>query len=416
MKKFNELLLKIKANYNLIKLFNEIRKNGPIRKSRAGLNLPVSKPTRYALMKELLDENIVVETITTQDGKHRRTTVIDVIIDHFYSLGIDIHMEGIDLKLMNLKSNIKEHLFIPNEIDRKKNISKDSRSVIIERIQNGLKKIIDDSEVNPEDIIAFGISDAGMIDSKERVSIFNPYIPEWVDVPIGNIINRIIQVPVFLMRDSNLMAIAEIRSLGLKKINDLLCISLRQGIGLGIFINGQLYIGQTGNAGEWSQTNVFTAQKKDCGPGQKGGLDILLGLKSIMNLCSEMLNSREGNKLFERVGRVEDLSAKIVFQEYENGNEKIVSALNRYIETLGNQMANLVCIFDTGHFILAGKFVYCGEHFIQQLTNNVKGHLHSIPYQNIKIIKGKLGVKAASWGAAYMAQEMLFNPKQQILS
>ncbi|MCK4815269.1 hypothetical protein KA005_05830, partial [bacterium] len=60
MKQFNALLLKIKANPNLIKLFNEIRKNGPIRKSRAGLDLHVSKPTRYSLMKELIDENIVV--------------------------------------------------------------------------------------------------------------------------------------------------------------------------------------------------------------------------------------------------------------------------------------------------------------------------------------------------------------------
>ena len=57
MKKFNELLQTIKANPNLIKLFNEIRKDGPIRKSMVGLDLHVSKPTRYSLMKELIDEN-----------------------------------------------------------------------------------------------------------------------------------------------------------------------------------------------------------------------------------------------------------------------------------------------------------------------------------------------------------------------
>lgn len=401
MKQFNELLLKIKANPNLIKLFNEIRKNGPIRKSRAGLDLHVSKPTRYSLMKELIDENIVVERVTTQGGTHRRTSVIDVKNNHFYSLGIDIHMEGIDLKLMDLKHNVKEHLFFPNEIDRKKCVSRDSRSVVIERIQSGINKIIDSSSVDPEEIIAFGISDSGMIDSSDGVSILNPYIPEWVDVPIANILTRIMQVPVYLMMDSNLMAIAEIRSLGLKDVNDLLCISLRQGIGLGIFINGQLYIGQTGNAGVWSRTNVFTHPKKDYAAGKKGDLDILLGLNSIMDICS---------------AGTEDLSVKTVFQEYENGNEKIITALNKYIESLGMQMANLVSIFDTGHFILAGKFINCGEQFVQQLTNNVKAHLYNNPYRDINIIKGKLGAKAACWGAAYMAQEMLFNPKQQILS
>ena len=125
-----------------------------------------------------------------------------------------------------------------------------------------------------------------MIDIRDGVSILNPYILEWVDVPIGNILTRIIQVPVYLMRDSNLMAIAEIRSLGLRDVNDLLCISLRQGIGLGIFVNGQIYTGETGNAGEWSQINILSVQKKDYAADQKGGLDTLLGLNSIMDLCS----------------------------------------------------------------------------------------------------------------------------------
>lgn len=401
MKKPGELLTKIKENHNLNKLFSEIRKNGPIRKSRAGLDLYVSKPTRYALMKELIDENIAVERVTTQGGIHRRTSVIDVKSNHFYSLGLDIHMEGIELNIMDLKCIVKEQLFIPNEVDRKKSISKNSRGVVIERIQSGVKKIIDSSGVDPEEIIAFGISDSGMIDRRDGVSIFNPYILEWVDVPIGNILTRIIQVPVYLMRDSNLMAIAEIRSLGLRDVNDLLCISLRQGIGLGIFINGQIYTGETGNAGEWSQINILSVQKKDYAADQKGGLDTLLGLNSIMDLCS---------------GITGDSSAKIVFQEYENGNEKIITALNKYIKTLGIQMANLVYIFDTGHFILTGKFIYCGEKFIRQLANVVRAHLHSIQYRDIKIIKGRLGVKAACWGAAYMAQEMLFNPKQQIFS
>lgn len=401
MKKSGELLIKIKENRNLNKLFNEIRKNGPIRKSRAGLNLHISKPTRYALMKELIDENIVVERVTTQGGTHRRTSVIDVISNHYFTIGLDIHMEGIDLKIMDLKHNVKKHLFFANEIDIKKCISKDSRGVVIERIQSGIKKIIGNSGVDPEEIIAFGISDAGMIDSREGISILNPYIPEWVDVPIGNILARIIQVPVYLMRDSNLMAIAEIRSLGLKDVNDLLCISLRQGIGLGIFINGQLYTGETGNAGEWSQINILSVQKKDYAADQKGGLDTLLGLNSIMDPCSE---------------GTEDLSVKTLFPEYESGNEKIVTELNKYIKSLGVQMANLVYIFDTGHFILTGKFTNCGEKFIQQLTNNVKDHLNNIQYRDIKIIKGRLGIKAACWGAAYMAQEMLFNPKQQILS
>ena len=106
----------------------------------------------------------------------------------------------------------------------------------------------------------------------------------------------------------------------------------------------------------------------------------------------------------------------IVFEKYETGNEKIVAGLNKYIKILSIQMANLVNIFDTGHFILAGIFIYCGDKFIQQLTNDVRTHLYNNPYRDINILKGNLGAKAACWGAAYMAQEMLFNPKQQILS
>jgi predicted NBD/HSP70 family sugar kinase len=405
MDNFNKILDKFASNPYLNTLFYEIRENGPVKKSTVGETLPVSKPTRYSLIKELIEVGIIVEKPLSQNGESRRSSLVDVVDDKFFSIGLDIHMEGIDFVLMDINTNVKSHIHFDNIIDSETNMCKETKSILVDRIQTGLEKIITKSGVQRENIISMGISDAGSIDSREGISVSNPFIPDWTDVPIRNIVNRIIQVPVFLIHDANLMTLAEINELNLKNGRDLICITLRRGIGLGIFINNQIYIGQSGNAGEISQIHIPNFDKQGAKI-EKHDIDSILGFKSLMKLSSGLSNS---NTSKESV-------LKPLFKAYEAGDNNIVPELNNYIELLGNRIANLVLILDTGNLILAGRFIDCGERFIHQLSETIKKYLPFYRHQLVKITTGKLGLKAASLGAAHIAQEMLFNPNQQTLA
>jgi predicted NBD/HSP70 family sugar kinase len=400
MQDFKLFLEKINTNQHLKSLFNEIRISGPIYKSKLGLTLPISKPTRYELINSLIQSGMVAEAPSTG----RRNPMIDVIKGRYYSFGIDIHMDGTRIVLMDLKSNIECELFLPNKMNEKRTKSVDNKEDVLTRLLSGIADIIQENNLTPANVISCGISDAGMIDRKDGISINYPGIPNWTDVPIRSIINRLIQVPVFLFRDSNTMAISEMRALDLVDIHDMLCISLRRGIAFGTFINGQLYSGETGNAGLWGFTHYSDkADKSD----ENKNLDSLLGFESFATSFRKIIelkmNSEPSNTFYD-----DDAVLKYLFDAYEKKNKEVFAKMEKYINNLAYYMANLDYIFDIGHFILTGRFVLCGDTFILRLTECLKETLPSFRHKNIKISKGRLGLKAASSGAAYRAQDMLF--------
>ncbi len=414
MTRFDEFIKDMRKNPHLASLFNEIRKHGPIQKSKAGLDIPVSKPTRYAMMDELIDKQMLTQRVTSQKGKHRRSGVVQVVANRYYSLGVDIHVSGIEVVLLDLDTTVRSRFFAPNRVDAERGISNDSRREILDRVENGIRRVMKDFGVDSDHIIAVGISDAGIIDAHERVSVANLYIPDWTDVPIGNILSRLVSAPTYLLRDVNAMALAEIRALGLQNLPNALCIALRHGVGMGVLIHGQLYTGQTGNAGEWSIMNVFDAGEE--GRPQRTDLDSLLGMKPI-RMLGEMIaaptaiSSSAGND-GDRCSRHNDRIAKNVFEVYEKNDSRISAGMDRYIDALGSHIANLVYIFDIDHFIMTGRYVFCGDRFYNRLDAQIRRHLRS--YQGISLVRGKLGADAAALGAAHMAQEAVINPGGEI--
>ena len=404
---------RILSNTNLRSVFYHIREKGPLKKSEVGLNLPLSKPTRYSLIKELRDGGFLAEQ-NDSEGKKRRSEV-DIKGDLFYSIGVDLHLSGVDFLLMNAKAEVIAHFRISNTVDAHKNVSLDDRDTIIERIKTGIQKIFTQNNLSNEDILSIGISDYGTIDAKEGISVLAPHIPGWVDVPIRSIIQRIIPVPIYFGRDANLMAIGEIKALNLSDFDDLLCISMRRGIGLGIFINGKLYTGHTGNAGEWSHMKI-SKNGKPCECGRTGCIDTVMSYSALMEKINQLYSSHSSTALHEVVKNGENVSLGAVFQAYEMGDEKVHNLLRSYIATLGDQIANLYYLFDPSICIITGHYSSCGDRFLSDLETQIRSNIPGHIPKTIKLLRGKLGMKSASWGAAYMAQEMLISPDHTNIS
>lgn len=410
--RLNELA-KVLSNTNLRSVYHDIRAKGPVKKSEVGLSLSLSKPTRYSLIKELQDSGLLLENGDTE-GKKRRSEV-DILEDTFYSIGVDIHLSGVDFLLMNAKTTAVAHFQVPNRIDLNRNVTIDERDTIVERIKEGIQRILTEYQLSAENILSIGVSDYGTIDTNEGISVLAPHIPGWVDVPIRSIIQRIVPVPVYLGRDANLMAIGEIKALDLPDFDDLLCISMRRGIGLGIFIDGKLYTGHTGNAGEWSHVTI-TDNGKTCECGRSGCVDTVLSYSALR----QSINKNYGKQTHKNAPGAEEGSEKIsltdVFEAYEQGDKTATGLLKPYIETLGDQIANLYYLFDPSVCILTGYYAFCGDRFLADLQQKIRSTIPEHIPKTVRLLRGSLGMKSASWGAAFMAQEMLLSPDQTNIS
>ena len=177
----------------------------------------------------------------------------------------------------------------------------------------------------------------------------------------------------------------------------LICISLRHGIAVGTFINGQIYLGESGNAGLWGLSRAHLSHARPL-PNHHDELDRVLGINALKQVFTQV---------YGRSGSNEEVVTS-VFAAYESGEETVVQALDEYIVDLGSHIAELGYLFDISQFILTGYFVHCGEGFLRALTRVTREHLSTFRKHHVRIQKGMMGSEAAAWGAAYLIQEHLF--------
>ena len=399
----------MRNNYNLSALFSEIRSKGPLPKSKSGTKLGVSKPTRYTLINTLIESGLIVEQPSGNSEKSGRSSLLVVRENLFHTIGVDIHLAGTGIVLMDQKTALKDSAFLPNRIDTAKNVSLDGRDDILQRIRNGIADMLDRNSLSTDDLLSIGISDFGMVNANEGISLYTPHIPGWSEVPLRSIIQRYFAVPVYLGRDANLMTIAEINAADLAHYEDLLCISLRRGVGFGIFINGELFTGASGNAGELSHTTV-SGNGNRCVCGKTGCLDTEIGYSALMQRMSEFYRSNTDTALHTLVENESDLTIEVLFEAYEKDNGQIKPLLAFFVETLSREIANLLYLFDPYLLILSGHFAQCGERFLGDLKAQTESYFPEQLHRKIRIERGVLGTRAAVWGAAFMAQEMILHP------
>ena len=423
MKSVAQLVEKLRSNETLRIVFDAIRKDGPLTRAKLSERVSVSKPTCYGLIDELVKTGAVSEEIVGSGGR-RLSPTIRSAQDLCSSIGLDIHMEGIHALMMDSSLRIRAETFLPNTFDPDRLICTDSRDALIARIEEALHRVrvaVASEEAPPA---AVCVSASGTIDDREGVYISNPYIPSLHDIPVRSMIRRILPVPVFLARGSNLVTLSEIRHLGPEAAPNLICLSLKRGVGLGIVTGGRLYTGDTGNAGRLSATRMagWIPGSADTPkpPLADPTVDSLLGLSAILAPLREspdvLRDEARGQAGHGIAGPTDggipegkaDWELRGLLDRYEEGDCRVADGLRTYADRLAAVIADLSLILDVRQVLLAGRYVYCGPRFIEDIRGLVAGRLPRESRQSLDVRKGSLGLRAYTWGAAYMAQELLF--------
>ena len=157
-------------------------------------------------------------------------------------------------------------------------------------------------------IDAIGISCGGPLDSEKGVIMSPPNLPGWDDVKIVERINNHYNVPVTLQNDANACAVAEWKFGSGKGYKNVVFLTFGSGLGAGLILDGRLYIGTNGNAGEVG--HIRLAPDGPEGFGKKGSFEGFCSGNGIAKLGKMMINSEE------------KLTAKSIAEAADKGDEK----------------------------------------------------------------------------------------------
>jgi glucokinase len=204
--------------------------------------------------------------------------------------------------------------------------------------------------------------------------------------------------PVFLENDANAAAIGEMWLGAARGCRDVVSVTLGTGVGGGVILDGKLWRGAHGSAGEIGHTTVDPFAGVKCKCGNTGCLELFASATAIVRM------TREGLSLFpETVLINEQLTAETIYDAGRNGDELARAVFKRFGLYLGIGLANLINLIDPQIIVITGGVVNGWDLFADEMYRQVGERAFRGTAQRVKIARAECGDNAGLLGAARLA-------------
>ena len=274
---------------------------------------------------------------------------------------------------------------------------------VINRILSTVDSFLNLRNMSVRQLNAISIAAAGVIDMEKGIITRSPNLPGWIDIPLRSIVKEKFQVDTFLINDANAAVLGEYQFGAGKGLSNLILITLGTGIGGGIIINGRLYFGASGGAGEIGHMTIDVNGPR-CSCGNTGCLEMFASGTAIAREAIRRINDGEKSSLTSVVkGKIKNITAEKVEKVAREGDYLASDVIARAASYLGAGMVNLVNIFNPEMIIIGGGMSEMGELLLDPIRHAVRERAFHLSAQAVRIVPAQLGSDAGVSGAAVFA-------------
>lgn len=370
--------------------------NGPLSNSELAKLIKLSTPKINSLLVELIEDNLVQELGRGDSSGGRRPNIYGLVEDGFYVVGITINVTRTIISIFN--SNNQEvsgpHYFP---------IKMQSDIKIFEQVNEKLEEVVKQSNIAPNKILVAGIELPGLINQKEGIN--KTYFPD-----VKNLfpeLKKIFGIPVFFNHDSKVRTFAE-QHFGLAKgKQNVLMLQADWGLGMGIIVNGKLYAGKSGFAGEFGHLPLADNGVL-CVCGKQGCLETIVSATAIARQAREGIEKGNSSLISELVNNdLEKIDISIVIQAANSGDQFAISLFSEVGKWLGRGMAYLIQIFNPELIIIGGQVAVAKQFILAPIQQAINTFSNRDISNETEIQFSELGSKAGTMGAAAYALERI---------
>jgi glucokinase len=256
---------------------------------------------------------------------------------------------------------------------------------------------------------AVGVGAAGFVDASRSTVLFSPHL-SWRREPLKAALLDRLGVPVVIDNDANLTAWAEYRFGAGQRFRQVLCITMGTGIGGALLVDGKLFRGGQGMAGEFGHMQVVP-QGRRCECGNRGCWEQYASGNALVRDARELIlsGSPVAHTLREMAGaQAERLSGPLVTEAARAGDPIAVDLLHEAGEWLGVGLANLSSAFDPECIIIGGGVSEAGDLLLAPAREALVRRLPGRGFRDEpEVVAAELGPSAGFIGAADMARTVL---------
>ena len=369
--------------------------------SRADLAVAtgLNKTTVSNLVDELAATGFVREVGRNVSAGGRPGVLLELNPDAGWIIGAEIAVDHLSLVLTDLRAGVvwREDCEAdqPTELDS-----------VLGALVRMLRQATEHAERRGQRIFGVGVSLPGLVDVPRGRLMFEPNTG-WRDVPLGEMLAQHVSFPVFLDNDANAAALAE-RYYGVARdVDNFIYIVANIGLGAGLVIDGELFQGATGFAGEAGHMTIDPAGPA-CRCGNRGCWERMASVRALIERLQLALKAGESSIIMEGV----PITLPMILQAAAAGDAVTLRALHETGVYLGIGIANLVNSFDPRLVAFGGSLSLAGEYLLpvarQVVAERAMPELQEATTLELSVFRDSACVMGA---AALVLHDLLSRPR-----
>ena len=310
---------------------------------------------------------------------------------------------GIDLGGTNLKSGVISDDGTIQNLTYQPAESLKGPKQVIKNLQQAIDRQL--STAGGDDILGIGIGAAGQVDFGRGVVYDPPNFPGWHEEPLAELVGDRFGLPTFVDNDANVAALAEKAFGAGRNFQHFILVTLGTGVGSGLVLNGKLYRGAVGAAGEFGHTTIqFDGPVCLCG--NRGCIERYVGARWIVERTVEFLPMYPDSPLNE-TWQHGGLTPKEIADAANAGDLLGLRIMEEVGNFLGIALASVLNLLNLELVIIGGGISKAGKVLFDPIIRSIHEHAMSVPASVVQVKPAEMGEHAGVIGAGQLVFESL---------
>ena len=376
-------------------LLRLLRDGGPVSRTALGEAVELSR-TKLAVELDRLTEIGLVESYGPAASRGGRRSSIVGLAHSLRFLGIDIGATSVDVAVTDGRLTVLEQVAEPVDVRH----GPDAVLAIVLDLVGKLR-----ATGNVVDLYGAGVGVPGPVSFRDGVPVAPPIMPGWDQFPVRSVLSQHLGCPVLLDNDVNIMALGEMHAGLARTVDDLLFVKVGTGVGCGIVVDGRVYRGANGSAGDIGHIRIDD-DGPVCNCGNVGCLEAYFSGAALARSATAMATSGRSDQLAERLAAAGTLTAADVAVAAAAGDPVALDLVREGGQRLGQLLAGLVNFFNPGMVVLGGEVsAGLGHPLLAELRSVVYRRSLPLATGHLPIVLSELGTQAGVIGAARMISD-----------
>jgi predicted NBD/HSP70 family sugar kinase len=378
-----------------------IRTRGPVSRATLARVGRLGMPAVAGIVDKLMKEGLVKEVGPGPSTGGRRPILLDLVPEAHCAVGLSVGTRTLTAVATDLNATVMKRLRVSSKMAR-------GPEALMDQVRETLREVLRGCPNERAEVLGIGMAlPAPVLESETlaETAFSPPSYPGWGELRIGELVEEEFGLPVLLDNDANAAALGEHLYGAGQGVQNMFYLIVHRGVGGAAIMDGRLYRGSRGGAGELGHT-LIDLEGPQCGCGRYGCLEAFAGRAAIARRASRAMKLAGGRDMNGR--NPDEVTAEDVIEAGLGDDELAKRILDETGKYLGIGISNAINLFDPEMVVVGGSTMKAGSLVLDPAIEFMWRRALPGMAERVRVVVGKLGEDAGAVGAAALVLKGLF--------